>query len=91
MHWKLFADLAEIAGDDEISVDVAVEEPTIADGLDALVDAVPELETRIYTDDGALKPHLNLLQNGEAVDDQGLSTPIEAGDELALFPPVSGG
>jgi len=91
MHWKLFADLAEIAGDNEISVEVAVDEPTIADALDALLDAAPELEMRIYTASGDLESHLNLLKNGEAVDEGGLSTPVESGDELALFPPVSGG
>ena len=91
MHWKLFADLAEIAGDDEIAVDVEATEPTIADGLDALIKVAPELESRIYTDDGALEPHLNLLQNGAAVGDQGIQTALEADDELALFPPVSGG
>ena len=91
MHWKLFADLAEIAGDNEISVEVGVDEPTVADGLDALIEAVPELEARIYTEDGELEPHLNLLKNGEAVGDSGLSTPVDTTDELALFPPVSGG
>ncbi|MFD1526919.1 MoaD/ThiS family protein, partial [Halolamina salina] len=32
--------------------------------------------------------HVNLLKNGESVD--GDAT-VDAGDELALFPPVSGG
>ena len=91
MHWKLFADLAEIAGDNEIAVEVGVDEPTIAEALDALLDAAPELEPRIYTDDGELESHLSLLKNGEAVGEGGLSTPVAAGDELALFPPVSGG
>jgi len=91
MHWKLFADLAEIAGDNEITVEVGRTEPTIEDALAALVDVSPRLESRIYTDDGDLESHLTLLRNGEAVDDRGLATPIEPGDELALFPPVSGG
>jgi len=90
MHWKLFADLAEITGDNEIAVEVATDEPTITDALNALVDSCPELEARIYTDDGELEPHLNLLKNGEAAD-SGLSTAVKPGDELALFPPVSGG
>jgi len=90
MHWKLFADLAEIAGNNEIAIEVAVDDPTVQDALDALVAAIPELEARLYTDNGELKAHLNLLKNGHAVDD-GVSTPVEAGDELALFPPVSGG
>jgi len=36
--------------------------------------------------------HINVLRNGENVRaDDGLDTVTEAGDELALFPPVSGG
>ena len=92
MHWKLFADLAEVAGEREVTVDLAVEEPTVADALAELIEATPALEPRIYTDDGELESHLNLLRNGANVrDSDGLSTPVDEGDELALFPPVSGG
>jgi len=92
MHWKLFADLAEVAGESEVTVDLAAAEPTVDDALDGLIEAVPALEPRICTDDGELESHLNLLQNGLNVrDSEGLSTPVDEGDELALFPPVSGG
>jgi len=92
MRWKLFADLAEVAGDDEVAVDLAAAEPTVGEALSALIEARPALEPRVYTDDGELEPHLNLLRNGENVRDvEGLSTPVDEGDELALFPPVSGG
>jgi len=92
MHWKLFADLAEVAGDDEVAVDPDDDEPTIADALDALIETHPALEPRIYTDDGEIESHLNLLHNGVNVrDSEGVSTPVEEDDELALFPPVSGG
>mgnify|MGYP006271902123 CR=1 FL=1 len=92
MHWKLFADLAEVAGDKEVAVDLATAEPTVADALSALIEVRPALEPRIYTDDGEIEPHLNLLQNGVNVQaDKGLATPVAEGDELALFPPVSGG
>ncbi|MFO7834607.1 MAG: ubiquitin-like small modifier protein 1 [Halohasta sp.] len=91
MHWKLFADLAEVAGDDEVAVDLAAAEPTVDDALGALIEARPALESRVYTDDGGIEPHLNLLKNGEQIGDAGLSTPVAEGDELALFPPVSGG
>jgi len=92
MHWKLFADLAEVAGEGEVAVDLAADEPTVADALDALIEARPSLEARVYTDAGEIESHLNLLRNGVNVRDaEGLSTVIEEGDELALFPPVSGG
>jgi ubiquitin-like small archaeal modifier protein (SAMP) len=91
MRWKLFADLAEHVGDDEIDVTVAEGEPTAGDALEALLADYPELETRVYTADGDLEPHLNLLRNGENVSETGLTTPVSDDDELALFPPVSGG
>lgn len=88
VNWKLFADLAEAAGTEEPSVETDAE--TVGEALDALLEAYPSLEDRVRTDDGALKDHINLLQNGEAVS-EGLATPLDPDDELALFPPVSGG
>lgn len=91
MHWKLFADLAELAGEREVTLEVTTDEPTIADALDALIETHPELAARIYTDDDELESHLNLLHNGETLSGTELSTPLNEGDELAMFPPVSGG
>lgn len=88
VHWKLFADLAEAAGTEEPSVETDVE--TVGEALDALLEAYPTLADRVTTDDGTLKDHINLLQNGESVS-EGLATPVDSDDELALFPPVSGG
>ncbi|GAB3696882.1 MoaD/ThiS family protein [Halorubrum pallidum] len=90
MEWNLFADLAEIAGDRAIAVDA---EPgdTVGDALDDLLDSHPALRERVI-EDGELADHINLLRNGRSVThDDGLATTLEAGDELALFPPVSGG
>ena len=90
MEWKLFADLAEIAGDRVIDVD-ADPGDTVGDALDALLAARPDLRERVLKD-GELADHINLLRNGGNVQHQdGLSTVLEPGDELALFPPVSGG
>ena len=91
MQWKLFADLAEVAGDREIRVDV---DPgaTVGDALDELFDARPVLRERVLDDAGDVADHINVLCNGENVrSGDGLETTLEAGDELALFPPVSGG
>ena len=40
MRWKLFATLAETAGDREVSVAVDAAEPTLRDAFDALLDTV---------------------------------------------------
>jgi len=90
MEWKLFADLAEIAGGRLIEVDV---EPgaTVGDAFDALLDDHPDLRDRVL-EDGEIADHINVLRNGRNVlHDDGLSATLEEGDELALFPPVSGG
>ncbi|WP_418286327.1 ubiquitin-like small modifier protein 1 [Halorubrum sp. DTA46] len=91
MEWKLFADLAEIAGDRVIAVDVESGE-TVGDALDALLDGRPDLRDRVLDDDGAVADHINVLRNGRSVHlDGGLDVTLDADDELALFPPVSGG
>ena len=91
MEWKLFADLAEHAGDRRVTVDAEPGE-TVGDALDALLDDRPALADRVL-EDGSLRSQINVLRNGKDVasQEQGLETELEEGDELALFPPVSGG
>ncbi len=86
MQWKLFADLAEAA--DGRTVEVDVDGESVGDALDALLEARPALAGRVLTEDGELRDHVNLLRNGDAVD---VDAPLSEDDELALFPPVSGG
>lgn len=92
MEWKLFADLAEHAGDRHVTVDVDSGE-TVGDALEALLADRPALADRVLDEDGELRSQINVLRNGADVASQedGLETELEAGDELALFPPVSGG
>jgi molybdopterin synthase sulfur carrier subunit len=91
MQWKLFADLAEIAGGKEVEVETEPGE-TVGAALSALVEAHPDLEDRIYDEEGDLRDHINVLRNGANVHaEDGLETELKPGDELALFPPVSGG
>ncbi|MFB6134757.1 MAG: ubiquitin-like small modifier protein 1 [Halanaeroarchaeum sp.] len=93
MEWKLFADLAEVTGSKRVEVQVAADEPTVEDALQALLDAYPSLRERVLNDEGTLLDHINVLKNGRNVfaSDDGLATPIGDDDELAMFPPVSGG
>ncbi|MFB6072009.1 MAG: ubiquitin-like small modifier protein 1 [Halobacterium sp.] len=91
MEWKLFADLADVGGDRRVDVEVPAD-ATVGDALDALLAARPALRDRVLTEDGDLREHVNVTRNGEDVRAaDGLDTPVEAGDELAMFPPVSGG
>lgn len=93
MEWKLFADLAEIAGTRHISLDTdRATEMTVDDALDELLAEYPSLRDRVRDDSGAVRDHLSILCNGTDIrNEDGLATPITEDDELALLPPVSGG
>jgi molybdopterin synthase sulfur carrier subunit len=92
MEWKLFADLAELAGGKRVAVDAGPGD-TVETALDALLDSRPTLAERVLDESGELEDHINLLRNGSNIftQESGLDTTLEDGDELALFPPVSGG
>ncbi|WP_342807922.1 ubiquitin-like small modifier protein 1 [Natronosalvus hydrolyticus] len=92
IEWKLFADLAEHAGTRTVTLEIDPETDTVGDALDALLEDQPDLAERVL-DGGELRSQINVLRNGADVRSQedGLETQLEDGDELALFPPVSGG
>jgi len=88
--WRLFADLAERAGQRRVSVAV---EPTatVGDALAVLLDARPDLRERVLDDTAdspAVRDSITVLRDGDpaATDD-----PVGDADELALLPPASGG
>ena len=90
-EWKLFADLAEHAGEKHVTVHTDAGD-TVGDAMDELFTIAPDLESRVF-DDGELRSQINVLRNGTnvVVEEEGLETELDDGDELALFPPVSGG
>jgi molybdopterin synthase sulfur carrier subunit len=92
MRWRLFATLAEAAGDTEVAVDLE-NGATVGDAFDALLSAHPALEEEVLDEEGDLYDHVRLLHDGADpfTEAEGFETPLEEGDELALFPPVSGG
>jgi molybdopterin synthase sulfur carrier subunit len=92
MDWRLFANLAETAGTKEVTV-AAGPGDTFRDAFDQLLDAHPELREDVLDEDGDIRDHIRVLRNDKNpfVADDGYDTVLEEGDELALFPPVSGG
>jgi len=90
MEWTLFADLRDAAGDRHVEVEAAPG-ATVGEALEALLDARPALRERVTEEDGTLATHVNVYRNGGAVDPEDFDDAIEEDDELALFPPVSGG
>lgn len=92
MQVKLFANLAEIA--DTRTIDVPVDDATtVAGALERVFEDVPELRSEVLDDDGKPNEHINILISGSNVlhEDDGMQHSVEPSDELAIFPPVSGG
>jgi molybdopterin synthase sulfur carrier subunit len=74
--------------------DVTVDAPAarLADALDALWRAHPALRDRVLTEDGRLRPHVNVFVGRDSVRyTGGLDTPLKDGAEVAILPAVSGG
>jgi len=80
---RLFADIREKAGESEVEA----EGETVGDVIENLVERYPSLEGRLLTD-GELRAHLNLTADGEPVEPDDSTEGVE---EVAVFPPVSGG
>ena len=92
MEWRLFANLAEAAGTKRVTVEAGPGD-TFGDAFEQLLAAHPELEPEVLDESGELREHIRVLRNETDPfrADEGFETTLEAGDELALFPPVSGG
>ena len=57
-----------------------------------LVTKYPALDTHLFTDDGSLRPYVNLFLNDEDVRHlQGLETELEDQDRLRIIPSIAGG
>jgi len=80
---RLFADIRERVGESEVEA----EGETVGEAVEDVVTHHPSLEERLYSD-GELRPHLNLTADGEPV---GVEESTEGVEEIAVFPPVSGG
>ncbi len=71
----------------------------VADGAGTLIACIDELERqypglreRLCDETGELRRFVNVYVNGEDVRfQQGLQTPLQAGDEVSIVPAVAGG
>ena len=81
---KLFANLREFTKTKELEM----EGSTVKEVLVALCRKYPGLADMIFRD-GDLRPYINVFLNGKNI--PGLDTSLKPADEIAIFPPVSGG
>jgi molybdopterin synthase sulfur carrier subunit len=86
---KLFANFREVTKNKEVEVNV--KGSTVRDVVSALVHDYPKLEPLMLSGQD-IKPYVNILLNGRSVRDQGgFTSKVKEGDDIAVFPPVSGG
>lgn len=77
-------------GREEVTVDATA--ARLADALAALWAVHPALRDRVMTEDGRLRPHVNVFVGRESVRyTGGLDTSLRDGAEVAILPAVSGG
>jgi molybdopterin synthase sulfur carrier subunit len=84
---KLFANLREYTKTKELDM----EGDTVNDVLVDLCRMFPGLEAMVFKDEN-LHTYINVFLNGKNIlEKEGLKTPLVRNDEIAIFPPVSGG
>lgn len=84
---KFFANFREFIGTKELDMNGC----TVIEILRNLCTKFPGFEELIF-DGEKIKPYVNVFLNGRNVKESGgLNTIVHADDEIALFPPVSGG
>ena len=74
-------------------VEVDMDAPTVAEALDGLTQAHPDLRKHLFTSEGKVRAFVNLYLNDEDVrylpgKDQ---TPVTAADTLSIIPSIAGG
>ncbi len=91
MQVRLFAALRQTAGKAEVEVPDG-EGNIVRTVLARLVDIHPDLEPEIFNSDGELQSHMHIMVNGRDIRFlDGLDTPVQANDQVWIFPPVGGG
>jgi molybdopterin synthase sulfur carrier subunit len=84
---KLFANFREFTHTKELEL----EGETVREILDSLCNRFAGLEILVFKN-GIVRPYINIFINGNNINESGgLEQELHTGDELAIFPPVSGG
>ena len=71
---------------------VNVEGSTVGEALSSLTEDHPELEPKLFSDDGAVRRFVNIFANDEDIRFQDkLDTSVQEGDQIAIVPAIAGG
>ena len=79
-------------GRSRVDVDLPQSPPSLGEALDGLWVICPGMRDRVLTEQGDVRPHVNLFVGTESSRwSGGLTTPVPDGAEIAILPAVSGG
>lgn len=71
---------------------IDIQSANVAGAVQELVTRYPALNSHLFTDEGSLRPYVNLFLNDEDIRHlQGLETELEAKDRLRIIPSIAGG
>ncbi len=79
-------------GRSRLSVDVPSRAPSLGEALDALWAVCPAMRDRVLSEQGDVRPHVNIFVAAESNRwSGGLATRVPDGAEISILPAVSGG
>jgi molybdopterin synthase sulfur carrier subunit len=86
-----YATVRDAIGTKSVTRDLP-EGTTVEDALRDLAVEYEGLDSLLFTSDGEIRPHVNVLVNDENIRDRdGQATTLSAGDTVGLAPGVAGG
>jgi len=91
MRIRVYGTLRSVVGDKEIDLPTSAKS-SARSVLERLLVAYPGLEKKLLREGDTLQGGVQIMVNGRSIQFlDGLDTPLEDSDQLALFPPIGGG
>ena len=72
--------------------ELQIQAENVGQAIEKLTEQYPPLRTHLFSEEGELRPFVNLFLNDEDVRHlQGQETPLHDGDKLMILPSIAGG